>query len=108
MGIVLKAIDPSLDRVVAVKVMNPRLAHNENARKRFGREAKAAAAVLHPNVVPIHSVSSGSTLPYLVMSYIRGGSLQKRLDQEGHCRWWKCCGSARKSLPVWRLLMNKD
>ncbi len=83
MGVVLKAIDPSLDRVVAVKVMSPRLAHNENARKRFAREAKAAAAVLHPNVIPIHSVSSGSTLPYLVMSYIRGGSLQKRLDHEG-------------------------
>jgi serine/threonine protein kinase len=83
MGVVLKAIDPSLDRVVAVKVMSPRLAHNENARKRFAREAKAAAAVLHPNVIPIHSVSSGSTLPFLVMSYIRGGSLQKRLDHEG-------------------------
>ncbi len=83
MGVVLKAIDPSLDRVVAVKAMSPRLAHNENARKRFAREAKAAAAVLHPNVIPIHSVSSGSTLPYLVMSYIRGGSLQKRLDHEG-------------------------
>jgi serine/threonine protein kinase len=83
MGVVLKAIDPSLDRVVALKVMSPRLAHNENARKRFAREAKAAAAVLHPNVIPIHSVSSGSTLPYLVMSYIRGGSLQKRLDHEG-------------------------
>jgi uncharacterized protein (TIGR03067 family) len=83
MGVVLKAIDSSLDRVVAVKVMNPRLAHHENARKRFAREAKAAAAVLHPNVIPIHSVSSGSTLPYLVMSYIRGGSLQKRIDQEG-------------------------
>jgi serine/threonine protein kinase len=83
MGVVLKAIDPSLDRVVAVKVMSPKLAHNENARKRFAREAKAAAAVLHPNVIPIHSVSSGSTLPYLVMSYIRGGSLQKRLDQSG-------------------------
>lgn len=83
MGVVLKAIDPSLDRVVAVKVMSPKLAHNENARKRFAREAKAAAAVLHPNVIPIHGVSSGSTLPYLVMSYIRGDSLHKRIDQGG-------------------------
>ncbi len=83
MGVVLKAIDPSLDRVVAVKVMSPKLANNENARKRFAREAKAAAAVLHPNVIPIHSVSSGATLPYLVMSYIRGGSLQKRIEQDG-------------------------
>jgi uncharacterized protein (TIGR03067 family) len=83
MGVVLKAVDPSLDRVVAIKVMAPQLANNENARKRFAREAKAAAAVLHPNVIPIHSVASNASLPYLVMSYIRGGSLQKRLDKDG-------------------------
>ena len=83
MGVVLKAIDPSLDRVVAVKVMAPQWAGNEKARKRFAREAKAAAAVIHPNVIPIHSVSSEGSLPYLVMAYIRGGSLQKRLEQQG-------------------------
>ena len=58
MGVVLKAVDPSLDRVVAIKVMAPHLANNATARKRFSREAKAAAAVLHPNVIPIHCVSS--------------------------------------------------
>ncbi|MEL6105245.1 MAG: serine/threonine-protein kinase [Planctomycetota bacterium] len=83
MGVVLKAIDPSLDRIVAVKVMNPRLANNENARKRFAREAKAAAAVIHPNVISIHSVASDTALPYLVMACVRGGSLQKRLLNEG-------------------------
>ncbi len=83
MGVVLKAVDPSLDRVVAIKVMAPQLANNEQARKRFAREAKAAAAVIHPNVIPIHSVNSETSLPYLVMSYIRGGSLQKRLEQQG-------------------------
>lgn len=83
MGVVLKAIDPTLDRIVAVKVLSPRLATNETARKRFAREAKAAAAVLHPNVISIHSVSSESRLPYLVMACIRGGSLKKRLEKEG-------------------------
>jgi len=83
MGVVLKAIDPSLDRVVAIKVMAPHLANNATARKRFSREAKAAAAVLHPNVIPIHSVSGDDSNPYLVMAYVRGGSLQKRLDREG-------------------------
>jgi serine/threonine protein kinase len=83
MGVVLKAIDPALDRVVAIKVMAPHLASHATARKRFAREAKAAAAVLHPNVIPIHSVSSEEATPYLVMAYIRGGSLQKRLDREG-------------------------
>jgi serine/threonine protein kinase len=83
MGVVLKAFDPALDRVVAIKVMAPHLASHATARKRFAREAKAAAAVLHPNVIPIHSVSSEDATPYLVMGYVRGGSLQKRLDREG-------------------------
>ena len=83
MGVVLKAIDPALDRIVALKVMAPHIATHATARKRFAREAKAAAAVLHPNVIPIYAVSSGGAIPYLVMAYIRGGSLQKRIDREG-------------------------
>lgn len=83
MGVVLKAVDPSLDRVVALKMLAPNRANNEKARKRFAREAKAAAAVLHPNVIPIHSVSSDSAVPYLVMAYIRGCSLQKRIESNG-------------------------
>lgn len=51
MGVVLKALDTSLDRVVAIKVMTPHLAHNAAARKRFSREAKAAAAVLQPGAL---------------------------------------------------------
>lgn len=82
MGVVFKAIDPSLDRVVAIKMMAPRLANNEMARKRFAREAKAAAAVMHPNVIPIHGVSSDSSVPYLVMAFNRGSSLQKRLERD--------------------------
>ena len=78
MGVVLKAHDPSLERVVAVKVMAPGLANNQQAKQRFAREAKAAAAVLHPNVVPIYSVSSDDEIPHLVMAYVRGGSLQTR------------------------------
>ncbi|HUP82140.1 MAG TPA: serine/threonine-protein kinase [Pirellula sp.] len=83
MGVVLKAIDKSLDRVVAIKVLAPYLAASGSARKRFAREAKAAAAVLHSNVIAIHSVSNDEALPYLVMLYLRGSSLQKRLDQQG-------------------------
>ncbi|HEY3967785.1 MAG TPA: protein kinase [Planctomycetaceae bacterium] len=83
MGIVLKAIDKSLDRTVAIKVLAPHLASSGAARKRFAREAKAAAAVLHPNVIAIHSVSNDESLPYLVMPYVRGTSLQRRLDTEG-------------------------
>ncbi len=86
MGVVLKAHDNSLDRTVAIKVLAPHLASSGAARKRFSREAKAAAAVLHPNVMAIHSVSNGESLPYLVMPYVRGQSLQKRIDEEGPLR----------------------
>lgn len=83
MGIVLKAFDGPLDRTVAMKVLAPRLASSGAARRRFAREAKAAATVLHPNVIVIHSVQNDGPLPFLVMPYIRGESLQRRLDRQG-------------------------
>jgi serine/threonine protein kinase len=83
MGIVLKAFDASLNRPVAIKVLAPHLAASGAARKRFAREAVAAAAVVHDHVVPIHSVDTWKGLPYLVMSHVPGQSLQQRLDSEG-------------------------
>lgn len=94
MGVVLKAFDKSLDRTVAIKVMAPHLANNGAARKRFAREAKAAAAVLHPNVMAIHSVSAGGSLPFLVMPYLRGTSLQKRLDADARNRATVSCAES--------------
>ena len=83
MGVVIKALDTSLDRAVAIKVLAPHLASSGAARRRFSREAKAAAAVIHPNIIAIHGVSNDAALPYLVMPYVRGLSLQKRLDING-------------------------
>jgi serine/threonine protein kinase len=83
MGIMLKGFESSLNRYVAIKVLAPRLATNGTARKRFAREARAAAAVLHENVIAIHRVDEWHGLPFLVMPYIGGDSLQKRLDDEG-------------------------
>ncbi|MEM7560854.1 MAG: protein kinase, partial [Planctomycetota bacterium] len=75
--------DVALDRTVAIKVIAPHLAASGAARARFAREARAAAAVLHPNVMAIHSVANEGRLPYLVMPYLRGESLQNRIDQKG-------------------------
>lgn len=83
MGIVLKAYDPALNRYSAIKVLAPHYATSEAARRRFARESQAAAAVIHDNVIAIHGVSEFNQLPYLVMPYIKGESLQKRLDREG-------------------------
>ena len=83
MSVVFKARDPSLDRYVAVKVLAPQLALSPTARERFAREAKAAAAVVHDNVIAIHQVAQWQDLPYLVMPYLAGPSLQQRLDRDG-------------------------
>ena len=83
MGVVLKARDPALDRTVAIKVLTPALAHAATARRRFAREARAAAAVGHEHIVAIHAVDEFRGLPYLVMQYIPGRSLQERLDASG-------------------------
>jgi uncharacterized protein (TIGR03067 family) len=81
MGIVLKAHDESLDRTVAIKVLAPQFAANPSARKRFIREAKAVAAVVHEHVVAVHAVDE--RVPYLVMQFVSGVSLQERLDRAG-------------------------
>jgi len=83
MGVVLKAFDKALDRYVAIKTLSPTLATSGSARKRFSREARAAAAVVHDNVSEIYGVAEANGLPYLVMPYVRGTSLQRRVDDSG-------------------------
>lgn len=79
MGIVLKALDPGLNRIVALKVLPPALAANGLARARFIREARAAAAVMHEHVVPIYAVDEAGGLPYLVMQFVQGRTLAERI-----------------------------
>jgi hypothetical protein len=83
MGVVLKAYDESLHRVVAIKVMAAPLASSATARKRFIREARAAAAICHDHVITIHSVEEAKGLPYIVMQYVAGLSLQEKIDAAG-------------------------
>ena len=82
-GIVYKAVDRRLNRVVAVKVLALALASSPVARRRFIREAQAAAAVCHEHVVTIHAVDEADGLPYLVMQYVAGQSLQDKIDRAG-------------------------
>jgi hypothetical protein len=81
-GIVVRAFDENLHRMVAIKVLAPELAATSPARKRFLREARAGARVRHGNVVHIYAVEE-RPLPYLVMEYVPGQTLQARLDQVG-------------------------
>jgi serine/threonine protein kinase len=81
-GIVFRAFDDVLHRVVAVKVLSPQMAATSPARKRFLREARSSAAVRHENVVQVHEVAE-HPLPYLVMEFIPGETLQQKLDRVG-------------------------
>lgn len=83
MGVVVKAREPALDRYVAIKMLSPHLASSPSARKRFAREARAAAAVIHENVIAIYQVALWNDLPYLVMPYLPDPSLQQRIEDEG-------------------------
>jgi serine/threonine-protein kinase len=83
MGVVLKAVDRSLSRYVAIKVLSPAMSGNGAARQRFAREARAMAALSHEHVVPIYAVDEHRGLPYFAMEYVPGGTLQARLSREG-------------------------
>jgi hypothetical protein len=81
-GTVFRAFDEQLQRVVAIKVLAERRGTPAAARKRFLREARSAARVRHENVVQIYAVEE-QPLPYLVMEYVPGETLQQRLDRGG-------------------------
>jgi hypothetical protein len=79
MGVVFKAFDTTLHRMVAIKVLSPQMASSPEANRRFLREARAAAAINHPNVVVIHAVGEQSGMPYLVMEFVAGRTLHARI-----------------------------
>ena len=83
MGIVLLARDVALDRLVAIKLLPPPLAASIEARDRFLREARTAAGLSHPNIVPIHAVEQQSGLVFFVMGYVDGETLRERVERSG-------------------------
>lgn len=83
MGIALKARSLDVDRVVAIKIPQPQYWHAEAALRTLEREARSAATVMHPNVISIYHVDRHRDVPYLVMPYLPGQSLQHRLNRDG-------------------------
>ncbi len=82
-GVVLRARDTKLERIVAIKVLAATLAVSGTARRRFAREARAAAAVRDEHVIDIHAVRDDAPVPYLVMEYIDGCNLEALLRKGG-------------------------
>jgi tRNA A-37 threonylcarbamoyl transferase component Bud32 len=83
MGAVYLAHELALDRDVAIKVLPPEQASTPELRERFKREARTAARLTHPNIVPLHTFGEVSGLLYFVMGYVAGESLAARLQRQG-------------------------
>ena len=83
MGVVYCARDLSLDRPVALKLIAPELAQDEQFRARFLREPRLAASLDHPNVIPIYEAGEHDGQLYLAMRYVEGTDLKTALKGEG-------------------------
>ncbi|CAK9007632.1 Serine/threonine-protein kinase PrkC (Ser/Thr-protein kinase PrkC), partial [Durusdinium trenchii] len=83
MGVVFEAIDTNLNRTVAIKMLRRFLAASGVSRRRFIREARASAAIRHPNVITVYSTHDDGDLPFLVMEYIQGPTLQDHIVEHG-------------------------
>jgi hypothetical protein len=83
MGIVVLAHDLALERPVAIKLLPPHFAGDERMRARFVREARTAARLSHPNIVPIHSVEEHAGVVFFVMGYVEGETLSARVRRAG-------------------------
>jgi serine/threonine-protein kinase len=83
MGIVYLAREVRLDRLVAIKLLPPERAADGAIRERFMREARMAAQLSHPNIIPIHTVEEASDFVYFVMAYIDGETLTQRVQKRG-------------------------
>jgi hypothetical protein len=83
MGIVYLALDVRLDRPVALKVLPEHMARDSDLRERFLREARTAAKLAHPNIVPIHSVDEIGDFVFFAMGYVAGETLGARIRRKG-------------------------
>ncbi|MEE9235027.1 MAG: protein kinase, partial [Candidatus Acidoferrales bacterium] len=80
MGVVYRAQDEKLRRQVALKVLPPELVPNKERRLRFLREARAAAAVTHPNIATVHEVDEANGVVFIAMELVEGKSLRELLS----------------------------
>ena len=82
MGVVYKAVDPGIERTVALKVLPPSHTQDAELRERFLREARAAGRLQHPNIVVIHEIGEDQGNLYIAMEYLEGETLAERIARE--------------------------
>src|SRR5512135_2973122 len=77
------AQDTALKREVAIKVLDPEAAADQQTRRMFVREARALASLSHPSIVSVYDVGEVDGLPYIVMEHLPGGNLKQRIERNG-------------------------
>ena len=97
MGVVYKAQDTKLERPVALKFLAAHLVSNEEAKKRFIREAKAAAALDHPNICTLYEIDEAGGRTFMAMAYLEGRTLEQKGSVKVRCGSKTPSTSARKS-----------
>jgi serine/threonine-protein kinase len=100
MGVVYKARQKSLDRLVAVKMLLHEFCRNEVALARFNAEARTAAYLKHPNIVAIHQVGESALGPFFVMEYIEGHTLEDTLNRREPGKPVPVAGAVNLMIPV--------
>jgi Protein kinase domain len=83
MGVLYLAVEPGLERHVALKLIAPEAAADEVFAQRFAEESRIAASIEHPNVVPIYAAGEEGAIPFIAMRYVSGSDLGKRMAREG-------------------------
>jgi serine/threonine protein kinase len=101
MAVVFRARDDRLGRPVALKLLAPGLAADDGFRQRFIRESRAAAAVDHPNIIPIYEAGEADGVLFIAMRYVQGGDVRALLDGGGPlpaARAWAIISQIAKAL----------
>jgi len=83
MGVLYLAVEPGLERHVALKLIAPEAAADEVFARRFAEESRIAASIEHPNVVPIYAAGEEDGIPFIAMRYVSGSDLGRRLMRQG-------------------------
>lgn len=98
MGVVYRAVDTSLDRTVALKMMHGHLVEDERFLMRFSAEARALGRLQHPNIVNVYALRHVEPYLFLVMEYVDGGSLHELLERRGALPWPEALAIIRQAL----------
>ena len=106
MAVVYRAYDVRLERPVAIKVLSPELARDEAFRQRFIRESRTAAAVDHPNIIPIFEAGEANGVLFIAMRFVHGPNVRSSLDAEGPLPAGRACHIITQVAAAWTRLMR--